>query len=532
MSNGSEEQVPAAGGNAPQPGPRLRTLEERRRLVTESLHVGNPANRARNLPDQADSRHDCLIELRVEDIRPYEHNPRRAINPRFAEIKESVRTTGIRNPLTVTRRPGETVFIVEAGGNTRLLAIQQLWTETRDPRFEKLTVMFRPWRSEAHVLTAHLIENDQRGDLSYWDKANGIAALKARLEEEKGRPLSLRQFGEELSLVGLSSDAPTVSRNLYVVARLRTLGEAVRVLSVMDVRLIQPRLNLIKRYAQMREGTGEAALYETVFEPVFQRFADDYRREGTFNALSLCVACEAAFAKHLGDSEEHLRMILDTLALSPQATLESLHGSPGLVPSSNSLREPGTPSGMAADKPDAGHAIRRSGHKPRSMKSGTAPDGPAVPDPLSAAIARLGQFGKVPDCIRRWDAAPLGYYVEVPAVPFGTDPEQQFAHRAWWLLAVVCRQFDDDVRRALPPTSPWQRVGPTDHCRDEGPSGSAPGKIPAAITLDAAFFDWLLDGRDEAADALWEVVRLARELRCRAPGIAISTGVRAPEKDR
>ena len=53
-------------------------------------------------------------------------------------------------------------FVVEAGGNTRLLAIRQLWAETREPRFHKLGVLFRPWRSESHVLTAHLIENEQR----------------------------------------------------------------------------------------------------------------------------------------------------------------------------------------------------------------------------------------------------------------------------------------------------------------------------------------------------------------------------------
>lgn len=132
------------------------------------------------MPEQADPRHDCQIELKVEDIRPYEHNPRRVNNAKFGEIKESIRATGVRNPLTVTRRPGERDFIVEAGGNTRLLAVQQLWAETREPRFERITVLFRPWRSEDHVLVAHLIENEQRGDLTFWDKANGVSSRRRR----------------------------------------------------------------------------------------------------------------------------------------------------------------------------------------------------------------------------------------------------------------------------------------------------------------------------------------------------------------
>ena len=59
---------------------RPTSIEERRRLVAESLQVGNPLNRAKDLPEQADPRHDCQIELKVEDIRPYEYNPRRANN--------------------------------------------------------------------------------------------------------------------------------------------------------------------------------------------------------------------------------------------------------------------------------------------------------------------------------------------------------------------------------------------------------------------------------------------------------------------
>ena len=177
---------------------RHASIEERRRLVSESLQVGNPGNRAKDLPEQADPRHDCQIEVKVEEIRPYEHNPRRANNAKFAEIKESIRATGIRNPLTVTRRPGEKHFVIEAGGNTRLLAVQQLWAETRDPRFEKLTVLFRPWRSDAHVLVAHLIENEQRGELTFWDRANGLVALPDdRVPRDTGRDVGRTPAGEQ-----------------------------------------------------------------------------------------------------------------------------------------------------------------------------------------------------------------------------------------------------------------------------------------------------------------------------------------------
>ena len=259
----------AASGSA-----RLTSIEHRRRLVAESLQVGNLGNNARDLPAQTDPTHDCQIELSVEDIRPYEHNPRRASNAKFNDIKASIRGSGLRNPFTVTRRPGESHFVVEAGGNTRLLAIRQLWAETREPRFHKLSVLFRPWRSESHVLTAHLIENEQRGDMSFWDKASGVVALKGRIEAEKGSTLSLRQLEDEMKALGLSINTATLAHYLFATERLATLGEAVTDLSGLDVKTLQPRLNAMKRYAQTRASLAEDELYATVFEPVFRQTAD------------------------------------------------------------------------------------------------------------------------------------------------------------------------------------------------------------------------------------------------------------------
>jgi ParB family protein of integrating conjugative element (PFGI_1 class) len=438
---------------------RQASIEERRRLVAESLQVGNPGNRARDLPEQADPRHDCHIEVRVEDIRPYERNPRRANNAKFAEIKESIRATGIRNPLTVTRRPGEKHFIIEAGGNTRLLAVQQLWAETRDPRFEKLTVLFRPWRSDAHVLVAHLIENEQRGELTFWDKANGIVALKAQFEEEKGRTLSLRQLEDELRAAGFSVSTASLAHYLYATARLAVLGEAIPAMSHVDVRDIQPRLNLVKRYAQMRGAMDEATLYAVVFEPVFRRHADRYRETGTFNASELCQACEEESARHLGEDLARFRMILDALAQSPQ--LASLDSPPAMGSTLDaSAVKPFNGMPESTDRQETLHAARKPGNSARTV--------PPVLRRLNASIARFAQL----------------------AVREGLE------ERARSLLALVSRQFDESVRSQL----------------SEAP-GMNDGNPLAPMMLDGWFLDWLLDGRDEAAAAFWEIAALVRELR-------------------
>lgn len=473
-------QLPSA------PSARHVTIEERRRLVAESLRVGNPGNNARELPAHADPRHDCQIELAVDDIRPYENNPRRAANARFAEIKESIRSSGIRNPLTVTRRPGDEHFIVEAGGNTRLLAVQELWTETRDARFQKLVVLFRPWRSESHVLTSHLIENELRGEMTFWDKATGVVALKAKLEAEQGRSLSLRQLEEEMKSLGLSVNTATLAHSLFATERLRTLGDAVAELSGLDVKTIQPRLNLLKRYAQTRTTIAEDDLYATVFEPVFRDVADRYRQSPTFSAAEVSGACEQALARHLREPVEQLRGALH----SPERPQhDSAQKPPVQTGTATSPRTPATPpesreaepavstanADTALSAPQAGHVDALAG---RAEKPAT----------LSALVEQVRAFANVSGIARYLHvnaAAPLGY--DLDALPVADDGEPQpDRYRAWRLLALLAGQLDDDARG------------------DRSNSGTG-------SPSDAAMLRWLLDSHDEAAGIFWNVLTLARQ---------------------
>ncbi|MEY2981610.1 MAG: hypothetical protein RL562_1837, partial [Planctomycetota bacterium] len=245
------------------------SLEERRRLVAQSLDVGNPSRLGHSLPEQADPTRECPIEVSVDDIVPYGHNPRRVSNPKFDDIKESIRTGGMRTPLTVTRAPGERQFVVESGGNTRLQALKALWSETRDPRFGRLTVLFRPWRGHSQVLGAHLVENEQRGEMSFWDKACGIAALKSQIEAERGVTLTLRTLEDALHGIGLSVNTATLGLYLFATERLRTLGEAFPDLSGLDVKTMQPRLNAMRRAVMARVDCDEDEVWRRAFEPAF-----------------------------------------------------------------------------------------------------------------------------------------------------------------------------------------------------------------------------------------------------------------------
>lgn len=133
--------------------------------------------------------------LKLSDIKPYDRNPRRDPNPAYDEIKESIRgKKQLNNNFNVTRRPGDDLFMVESGGNTRLQILNELYRETGDEAFNTVHCLFVPWKSESAVLTAHLIENEMRGDMSLIDKAYATQELKRQLEDEHSKVLPDREF--------------------------------------------------------------------------------------------------------------------------------------------------------------------------------------------------------------------------------------------------------------------------------------------------------------------------------------------------
>jgi ParB family protein of integrating conjugative element (PFGI_1 class) len=174
--------------------------------VTKKL-LGHPQN------DKEKTHHKLLT---IDQIIPYDRNPRRAINPRYDEIKAAIRAAGkLNNLLSVTRRPDSTLYMVESGGNTRLQILHELWQETHNENFYKTDCLIVPWQSESHVLSAHLIENELRGDMTLIDKAMAIKELKAQLENEGGQALSTREFSRQLGSKGYLASSRQLTRFHY-----------------------------------------------------------------------------------------------------------------------------------------------------------------------------------------------------------------------------------------------------------------------------------------------------------------------------
>src|SRR5690606_34147686 len=68
--------------------------------------------------------------LTVDQIDLYDKNPRLRENPSYRDLKESIRAAGeFTGTLDITRRPGNERYMIEAGGNTRLMILKELHEE-------------------------------------------------------------------------------------------------------------------------------------------------------------------------------------------------------------------------------------------------------------------------------------------------------------------------------------------------------------------------------------------------------------------
>ena len=172
---------------------------------------------ARNGPDAAaltDPIADTPMVVTLDQLRPYDHNPRVTRNPLYDEIKASIRERGLDAPPAITRRPGERAYIIRNGGNTRLAILRELWSETKDERFFRIPCLFRPWpaRGEIVALTGHLAENELHGGLSFIERALGVEKARELYEQESGQILSQSELARRLTADGFPIQQSHISR--------------------------------------------------------------------------------------------------------------------------------------------------------------------------------------------------------------------------------------------------------------------------------------------------------------------------------
>ena len=157
---------------------------------------------------------DTPMVVTLDQLHPYDHDPRKKRNPVYEEIKASIRERGLDAAPAITRRPGDDHYIIRNGGNTRLAILRELWSETKDERFFRVSCLFRPWpeRGEIVALTGHLAENELRGGLTFIERALGVEKAREFYELEIRSTLSQSELARRLAADGYPVQQSHISR--------------------------------------------------------------------------------------------------------------------------------------------------------------------------------------------------------------------------------------------------------------------------------------------------------------------------------
>lgn len=281
---------------------------------------------------QDDDLDGSILTLKARDILPYDKNPRGSMNPKYHQIKASIKAEGrLNGTLTVTRRPGSSQYMLFGGGNTRLQIVNELFDETGSPNFEYLTLTYRRWTAESSVIAAHLIENEARGDTTFWEKAKGLKTLKDELERETNRPMSTAALVSEAKALGMEIESTMVKLYLFALDRLVTIGQW---LTKTDTELLRKRITVLTGLAgrlDVKQVDIDAVIERCLSMSGEQLRAEESLRANTedakpveLDATELCNAIDSASAALLGISVSEMRQMLALLEIDPKAGPDAL----------------------------------------------------------------------------------------------------------------------------------------------------------------------------------------------------------------
>ena len=337
---------------------------------SENLSISQPAEATTSPAPQ-------MID--ISRIQPYEHNPRHGRNPEYDRIRDSIRNTGLDQPLVVTQRPDATDFIVHAGGNTRLIILKELFAETGDQRFAAVPCLLKDWCCESDVLLAHLRENDLRGGLTFIDKARAVCEAQKLLAEELGLDvISQRRLESELRRAGYRITQARISQMVYTVSRLLPV-----IPIALENGLGRPHVERIRRLERAAHKIWQDRCSESAedFEEVFTTLCKRYDSPD-WDTDVLRSALESEIAAALDVSIHTVRVMLDAEMAGRELVIPEAEVEPDPNEESSEL-ENLTDESFDADQDDGGSRVSSSDRTstdelppelPDQSNPGSAPD--------------------------------------------------------------------------------------------------------------------------------------------------------------
>ena len=384
---------------------------------SENLSISQPAEATTSSAPQ-------MID--ISRIQPYEHNPRHGRNPEYDRIRDSIRNTGLDQPLVVTQRPDATDFIVHAGGNTRLIILKELFAETGDQRFAAVPCLLKAWCCESDVLLAHLRENDLRGGLTFIDKARAVCEAQKLLTEELGIDvISQRRLETELRRAGYRITQARISQMVYTVHRLLPV-----IPIALEGGLGRPHVERIRRLERAAHKIWQDRCSESAedFEEVFTTLCKRYDSPD-WDTDVLRSALESEIAAALDVSIHTVRVMLDAEMAGRELVIPEAEVEPDPNEESSELERPTDES----FDPDEDDGVSRVSSSDRTSTDELPPELPDQSNPGSAP-----DTGLLDDDVKETSEPDT----ELPNLTNDTSPNdlKSLRGRAWTLATRLAQR--------------------------------------------------------------------------------------------
>lgn len=445
--------------------------------VQQSLNVQTPRQSAQlpAVPKQ-DLHPGAMMNLPTGQIMPFDRNPRTVHDPEYYEaIKASIRAKGVEQPVHITKRPGANCYVLSRGGNTRLQIVTELYQETSEDRFAFLPCIYQPYVSETDLLISHMIENEQRAEMCFWDKAKSYALLRDELCSQEN--ISLRELAATFATNGLEASYSRLGVMLFAHDYLSVLGPLTLHLSNQKTTDIRKTYN---KYQQLSNSLNKPADYfDQIWRSTLLDWISQHGNDGQLNHLLLIDDIESIFQPVFGVAQQ-----TDTVTddVSPAAAVADYP-----APSIRPRRQPAVPAldasapliggdndaSSSPDTADQVFTLEASNDEPSLLVD----EPQALIDHIHQQIrALLAPFG-LASTFTLDDCFEFGCHIEVPdfdAILKGIDLTKQptppcvidYIHPQagfiWWFLCDLCGQrpesfnFDDSPVYQLPETSAFR----------------------------------------------------------------------------
>ena len=272
-------------------------------LINSSLLVANPTQTGMNLNTATQNMSGMFLNLSVNDIDFFDKNPRRQHDEElYGQIKASIRASGVQHPVHVTRRPDSGKYILAQGGNTRLKIVKELYEETGDARFASIPCIYIEYTNDEDIQIAHLIENEQRADMVFWDKACAYAEIRDMLQEKSAETLGLRKLVDAFSSYGLSISFSKLSLFFFATDNLSALGKFCNDLSLSKTTEIRKQYNELLGQLAFEHETGTA--FADFWESTLDRWHSEHIEETELDVPALQVYLQQQFEAVYGIKQE------------------------------------------------------------------------------------------------------------------------------------------------------------------------------------------------------------------------------------